>query len=211
MICQKCGGAATYAGHSGKKYCANCNYILEEAESGTKHDQGKTEWSLLPFETLEEVAKIMMWGRDKYGHENWKQVKGGKSIFLDDAIRHIIAALSGQAKDHETGFKHISHAITSLIFSAWHGAEYEPKQMAHVEHLKENKLAFKEAPKKDRKSWMEIGGEINKYCSESVFERGKRAEQIEKKIKQILADENNLIKTTTTTDGKNARRGEAMG
>lgn len=82
---------------------------------GTKHDQGKPSLALLPGESLEEVAKVLDFGANKYGVYNWR--KGFTYTRVTSAaLRHIFAFLRGEDKDPETGLSHIAHAICGLLF-----------------------------------------------------------------------------------------------
>ena len=87
---------------------------------GTKHDQEKPRWSLLPWEQLEEVVKVLTFGAQKYEAYNWQKVKQGKDRYMNAALRHIAALGKGEHVDPETGLSHYAHAICSLLFSFWH-------------------------------------------------------------------------------------------
>jgi hypothetical protein len=82
---------------------------------GTKHDNGKPDLSLLPFKALEDVARVMMFGANKYGRGNYKQ---GLQVtrLLAAAIRHIGAFAEREDKDPESGLPHVAHAVTNLLF-----------------------------------------------------------------------------------------------
>lgn len=82
---------------------------------GNKFDQGKAQLSMLPRVALEQEAKVMEFGANKYGKFNYK--KGMKwSRLLDAALRHVIAFSSGENHDPETGYSHLAHARCCLGF-----------------------------------------------------------------------------------------------
>lgn len=83
--------------------------------SGVKHDQDKTDMSLLSNIALLKVAQVMTFGKKKYSAHNWR---GGFvwSRPLAAAIRHIFAYLGGEDKDPETGISHLAHASCCLMF-----------------------------------------------------------------------------------------------
>jgi len=83
-------------------------------ELGSKYDEGKANFSLIPPETLEEIAKVFTFGAKKYGEYNWQHVKPHQR-YEAAAMRHIIADKKGEKLDPESGLTHLSHAITSLI------------------------------------------------------------------------------------------------
>lgn len=112
--------------------------ILKEKHSesiGKKDDSGKLEMSLFPIEALEESVRVMMFGKNKYGRDNWKFVAEAKRRYLDAALRHLaFYQKDPQSVDEESGLLHIYHALTNLAF------------LSYFESL-ENKLK-KEAGKK---------------------------------------------------------------
>jgi len=84
-------------------------------ESFVKHDDGKLPLSLLPVESLEEIARVLQFGARKYDRNNWK--KGGKwSRVVDACFRHLYAWLKGEDEDPETGISHLAHAACNLLF-----------------------------------------------------------------------------------------------
>jgi hypothetical protein len=83
--------------------------------TGTKHDAGKVRLDLLPYESLEEIGKVLTFGASKYDDHNWR---GGMawSRLLGALLRHIFAWASGQDKDPETGLSHLAHAGCCIVF-----------------------------------------------------------------------------------------------
>lgn len=82
---------------------------------GTKHDDGKNQLALLPFEALEEVGKVMTFGAKKYAAHNWRS--GFKySRLISAALRHTFAFIRGEDNDPETGLSHLAHACCCLMF-----------------------------------------------------------------------------------------------
>lgn len=58
-----------------------------EKSSGKKFDEGKADLSLIPYEVLEEVAKVLMHGARVYSRYNWQN--GISYTRLDSAgLRH---------------------------------------------------------------------------------------------------------------------------
>lgn len=85
------------------------------AGRGTKDDFEKPDLSLLPFDALAEVARVMEAGRRKYGASNWR--KGMQwTRCASAALRHIGAWLSGETNDSETGCNHMAHAACMALF-----------------------------------------------------------------------------------------------
>jgi hypothetical protein len=87
----------------------------------TKHDGGKPDWSILPFEALEETVRVLEFGAKKYARNNWRENGGFKyNRVLTACLRHIFAFMRGEDKDPETGLSHLSHAMCNLIFLSYY-------------------------------------------------------------------------------------------
>lgn len=86
---------------------------------GQKHDQGKPQWSLLPWQPLSEVVDVLTFGAKKYQPENWKHVPDAKARYSDAALRHFTSWLAGERVDQETGLSHLAHAVCCLLFLMW--------------------------------------------------------------------------------------------
>ena len=76
----------------------------------------KTEWSLLPWDELEGVARALMAGnRDGRAPGDWK-VKQTRLLCVNAAFRHLIAYARGERYD-ENNVKHLSQAIARLLMA----------------------------------------------------------------------------------------------
>ena len=85
---------------------------------GRKFDAGKTEYGLLPPFILEEIAKVMTFGAQKYERDNWRYVDDGKRRYFDALQRHVWAWKRGETYDPESGMHHLAHAGCCLMFLA---------------------------------------------------------------------------------------------
>lgn len=84
---------------------------------GTKYDTDKTEWSLLPWDQVEKIVRILMFGAQKYGYLNWTQVPNWRYRYTNALYRHLYAwAYKGESKDFESGESHLAHAGCCLLF-----------------------------------------------------------------------------------------------
>jgi len=93
------------------------NYVrVATASAGVKHDDGKTDWSLLPYDALEPIVRVLMHGAEKYGAENWRDVPDGERRYWNAAMRHLIAYMSGTGEDDESGMSNLAHAACNVIF-----------------------------------------------------------------------------------------------
>lgn len=84
-------------------------------KSALKFDKGKPDLSLIPYEGLEEMAKVLMYGEKKYGRWNWKG-KLNYSRLISAALRHLHKFNSGIDVDKESGELHLAHAACNLMF-----------------------------------------------------------------------------------------------
>lgn len=80
-----------------------------------RHDDNKIRWDLLPYESMEEIAKVMTWGATKYGEENWRSGLSFGRCFAA-TMRHLTAWWGGQTLDPESGINHLAHAATNIMF-----------------------------------------------------------------------------------------------
>ncbi len=86
---------------------------------GTKYDQEKPDFSLIDAEWLEEVAKVMTFGKKKYDAHNWR--KGiALSRVLSAGLRHLWAVVRGEDNDPETGLSHLAHLSCCAMFGYWY-------------------------------------------------------------------------------------------
>ena len=83
---------------------------------GIKHDSKKPKMNLLPPKAIVEVAKVLTFGAQKYGAENWKELEDLQNRYLAGALRHIFAHMDGEQLDPETGLSHMAHALCCLLF-----------------------------------------------------------------------------------------------
>ena len=102
-------------------------------EQGRKFDGGKIRYDLLPVHALEEVARVITLGAEKYDPENWKRVPEGRRRYTAAAFRHIEAWRKGETTD-EIGTHHIANAISNLMFIL-------EKELQGLEDVLEEKLS----------------------------------------------------------------------
>lgn len=101
-----------------------------------KLDDGKVDWTFLPFDALEEVVKVLEWAASgKYARESWRYLRDdprkgtvdGRA--LRSALRHIVADTNfNQPIDPETGLSHLAHAACQVLFAIAHRRMKKEKQ-----------------------------------------------------------------------------------
>lgn len=87
---------------------------MTELTVGTKFDQGKLRWDLVPPE-FEEVVKVLTFGANKYEDRNWeKGINYGRLIAA--CLRHLFSWIRGERLDPETGLHHLAHLGCDVLF-----------------------------------------------------------------------------------------------
>lgn len=95
--------------------------LEDMSTNAVKHDDGKTDWSLVPFEALEGMADVLTFGARKYDSWNWTSGGGFQYLrVLRSCLRHLFAFMRGEDNDPESGLSHISHAQCNLLFLAFY-------------------------------------------------------------------------------------------
>ncbi len=85
-------------------------------QTGMKFDAGKLDYTLVPWDGLEEIVKVLEFGAKKYARDNWQQVENADTRYLAAAFRHLVAYNQGERIDDETGLSHLAHAGCCLLF-----------------------------------------------------------------------------------------------
>ena len=94
--------------------------ITSDSPKGIKESKGKTRWSLLPFDALEEVVSVLNFGAvTKYQPENWKKVEC-KAPYADAIIRHWKKYFTDKEEfDSESGLSNLAHMACDVLFLLW--------------------------------------------------------------------------------------------
>lgn len=97
---------------------------------GLKFDKDKVDLSLIPYEVLEEISRVLMFGAKKYGKYNWEKgidytrlssaADRHKGIFMDfnktiDREEDCNGCKKNKCKEHSQRH-HIAASIVNLIF-----------------------------------------------------------------------------------------------
>lgn len=81
-----------------------------------KHDKGKLQLTLVPFQIIRDIAQTRMFGLMKYGEkDSWKKVS--RERYRDAMFRHMLAYLEDpHGVDEESGLPHLYHLVTNAAF-----------------------------------------------------------------------------------------------
>ena len=98
---------------------AHLERVKPSEATGVKYDNGKLQWTLLPFRAIKEVLEVLAFGAKKYAADNWKIVPEARTRYVDAAFRHLTDWHLKERLDGETGKSHLAHAICCLLFLLW--------------------------------------------------------------------------------------------
>lgn len=83
---------------------------------GVKNDDGKTDWTLVPWEGLGAVVEVLAFGARKYSRDNWRIVPDARDRYVKATLRHVVSLARGEWADLESGLPHAAHAACCLLF-----------------------------------------------------------------------------------------------
>lgn len=92
---------------------------ISHDEPALRYNEGKLEWTLVDFESLEPLVEVLMFGAKKYAPHNWKKPMD-KDKILDSTMRHLVALMSGEKLDRESKLRHTGHIIANIMFYEYH-------------------------------------------------------------------------------------------
>jgi len=97
----------------------NCGFdtvVIPDGMTNPKDLIGLTKppLRLVPPALLLFVSRVMGLGAAKYGPYNWRSKNVRLSIYLEAAMRHILACQDGEETDPESGQPHIAHAAACM-------------------------------------------------------------------------------------------------
>lgn len=90
-----------------------------EVEKAMRFNEGKLKWSLVHYESLEPMIKVLEFGAKKYAPRNWQKSMDLSEI-LESMQRHLAALMDGQDCDPETGISHMGHIQCNAMFYNYH-------------------------------------------------------------------------------------------
>lgn len=88
-------------------------------EKAMRFNEGKLQWSLIDFKSLEDMVKVLEFGAKKYERDNWKKSMNVHEI-IEAMLRHTFSLLRGELIDKESGLPHIGHIQCNAMFIAYH-------------------------------------------------------------------------------------------
>lgn len=90
--------------------------VSENQPIGTKYDQDKLQYSLIPPYALEQIAKNLTVGLKKYKERNnWKKVQDAEQRYLDALYRHLEAHRRGELYDPDSSVPDMPHLAAVAV------------------------------------------------------------------------------------------------
>lgn len=87
-----------------------------EQIAGTKYDDGKLQYSLVPPHALAEVARNLTAGLQKYKQRNnWQLVPNAEQRYLDALYRHLEAHRRGEIYDTDSTTPNMPHMAAVAV------------------------------------------------------------------------------------------------
>ena len=83
---------------------------VTDPHTGGQKGQKEERYDLLPYEALDEVARVYSFGAKKYANDNW--LKGYSwRLSLGALLRHVARFAAREDRDPESGLHHLAHAV----------------------------------------------------------------------------------------------------
>lgn len=83
-----------------------------------RYNDGKLRWSLVDFDALEDMVRVLEFGAKKYSDNNWKKGLKTSEIF-ESMMRHMSAYMRGEDVDPESGLSHTGHILCNAMFLSY--------------------------------------------------------------------------------------------
>jgi hypothetical protein len=92
---------------------------VEITDKSDRFNQGKPKWSLVHYESLIPMIRVLEFGARKYAPENWKKGLDLKEI-LESVQRHLGDLMDGEEIDPESGVSHMGYIQCNAMFYNYH-------------------------------------------------------------------------------------------
>jgi hypothetical protein len=89
-----------------------------------RYNEGKLQWGLVHFKSLEPMVRTLEFGALKYAPNNWMKSMDKRQI-LESMQRHLAAILDGEEVDPESNQSHIGHIMCNCMFYNYHNTKKE--------------------------------------------------------------------------------------
>lgn len=115
--------------------------MSNEKGNAKRFNQGKNRLDLVPTALIEEVGKVLTFGANKYGDNNWRNSMIWSKP-LASAKRHLTAFENGIDFDEESGLLHLSHLACNIGFLLDYYKTYPQGDDRPHRYLLQNKIGL---------------------------------------------------------------------
>ena len=88
-------------------------------DKALRYNEWKAQWSLVDFDSLEPMVRVLEFWSKKYAIDNWKKPMDKKKI-LDSLMRHLVRINAWEEIDPESWLPHIWHLMCNALFYSFH-------------------------------------------------------------------------------------------
>ncbi len=88
-------------------------------KSALRFNEGKPKWTLVHFNSLVPLVRVLEYGAKKYAPYNWQNPMSRMDI-LDSMQRHMAKLIDGEENDEESGLPHVGHILANAMFYSFH-------------------------------------------------------------------------------------------
>jgi hypothetical protein len=92
------------------------------SETGGQKGVKSERYDLIPFEALDEMARLYGFGATKYSPDNWRKGYSWR-LSYGALLRHVSRWVQGESTDPETGCHHLAsaawHCFTLIVFEQY--------------------------------------------------------------------------------------------
>lgn len=92
---------------------------IKDPTKAARFNEGKPQWSLVHFKSLEPMVRVLEFGALKYAPKNWQKPMDTMKI-LESMQRHLVALFDGEEVDSESGISHMGHIMCNAMFYNYH-------------------------------------------------------------------------------------------
>jgi uncharacterized protein YuzB (UPF0349 family) len=92
--------------------------LIERDKQALRYNQGKVQWSLVDYKSIEPMVRVLEYGCLKYSKNNWKKGMPASQI-IESMLRHTFKLLEGELVDPESGIEHVGHIQCNAMFLAY--------------------------------------------------------------------------------------------
>ena len=93
---------------------------------GDRFNEGKPQWSLIDFKSIEPMVRVLEYGKEKYGLGNW-QLGLDKTQICESLLGHVFSYLNGELIDKESGVKHTGHMLANAMMLEYMEEHFKDK------------------------------------------------------------------------------------